>query len=599
MRLRLPLAVFAGTLLLIFSLTGCKAKKSPMIPQPTEVFKGVIDTSKERLKTGKRGGTIIRADIPELDTFNVVITRSKPVYSTLKLIFEPLLTTHPVSGEIQGGIAKEYSIINNGHSLLLLLNENVRFSDGHPCTADDVVFTFEEIYMNPDVDSKKTDLLKVRDKLISIQKKDDLSVQIDLPVPYRPFLYALTKLEILPAHILSPLMEEGGVEAFNRSWGNTESALQDVIGTGPYILEEYKKGELIRLSRNPYYGNREGSSYMEGMPFLDEVVQLLGVDDETKRLKFQIGEIDFYEISAGDILSGDIESLLQSKAEGNYELYCAGNTMGSDHFLVFNQNPVALAGEKLELFGDRRFREAVSLLIDRRRIIREVYRGYAFSHGSPVRDVSPYYKEGFTAQYDPEKAIEILAGLGLADRDGDGILDLSPEKSFQFSLYTNQDNPLRMRMAHIIVEILNEAGIAVELKPIDYDLAVTKLLDTFEWEAVIIGIEGTVEPNDASWVWESKGPLHLWAPYQESPLSEWEGRIDELFALGRTTWMFEEAKAFYFEYQDIVRRQMPVIPIVVPAEIYGFRKGFGNVIPRASSYNTLALTPYLYRTEPN
>ena len=596
MRLRLSIAVLAGVLALFFALTGCKAKRSPMIPQPKEVFKGVIDSSQGRLKTGKRGGTIIRADIPEIDTFNIVITRSKPVYSTLKLIFEPLLTIHPITGEIQGGIAKEYSIINNGHTVLLTLNDDVLFSDGRPCTADDVVFTFEEIYMNPDVDSKKTDLLKIRDTLISIEKKDDLTVQIDLPAPYRPFLYALTKLEILPSHILTPLMKDGDVEAFNRKWGNTESDLKDIIGTGPYSLAEYSRGEFIRLSRNPCYGMREGSSYMEGIPYLDEVVQLLGVDDETKRLKFQIGEIDFYEISAGDIMSGDLESLIQNKAEGNYELYCAGNTMGSDHFLVFNQNPLAMPEEKLAVFGDRRFREAISYLINRERIIREVYGGYAFSHGTPVRDNSPYYKEGISAQHDPQKAAEILAGLGLADVDEDGSLELPGGERFQFSVYTNRDNPLRMKMARIITTALNEAGLAVELIPIDYDLIVTKLLDTFEWEAVIIGIEGTMEPNDSSWVWESKGPLHLWAPYQENPLSEWESRIDELLALGRSTWPTEDARTYYYEFQDIVRREIPVIPIVVPAEIVGFRKGFGNVIPRASSYNAIALTPYLYRT---
>lgn len=594
---RYYLAAVLAAVLLVFILSGCKAKKTPVVPQPKEVFDGVVDTSNEHLRTGRRGGTLIRADIPELDTFNIVITRSKPVYATLKLVFEPLLTIHPVTGEIRGGIAKEYSITNDGYSLLLYLNDNLHFSDGHPLTAEDVVFTFEEVYMNPDVDSKKTDLLKIRDKLISIRRVDDLTVQIDLPVPYRPFLYTLTKLEILPSHILSPIMKEQGVEAFNRKWGNPEYGTDNVIGSGPYILEEYKRGELIRLLRNPHFGEREGYTYLDEMPYLDEVVELLGVDDETKRLKFQIGELDFYDISPGDILSGDIVSLLKSRDEGKYELYCAGHTMGSNHFLVLNQNPAAMTTGANELFRDRRFREAISLLIDRELIIEEVYGGYAFSSGSPLRDVSPYFKRVDATRHDPERAKQILSELDLADRDGNGILDLPSGENLRFTLHTNQDNPLRMKMAQIITTLLQEAGISVSFEPADYDLIVTKLLDTFEWEAVIIGLEGTVEPNDASWVWESKGPLHLWAPYQESPNTSWERRIDELLALGRTTWDSEEAKQFYFEYQDIVVRERPVIPVVVPAEIYGFRNGFGNIIPRASSYNSLALVPYLYRAK--
>ena len=454
--------------------------------------------------------------------------------------------------------------------------------------------------------------IRDRDRLVSIHKIDDFTVRIDLPVPYRPFLYTLTRLEILPSHILSPLLEEEGTEAFNRKWGNPQrepqngtgdarsDVIRDVIGTGPYVIEEYKKGELIRLTPNPHYSQRIGSAYLDEMPYLEEVLQLLGVDEETKRLKFQIGEIDFYDVDPGDILSGDMDSLVQNRDDGGYELYCAGQTLQSDHFLTFNLNNDMLSQEMDKLFSDRRFREAISLLIDRDSIIREVYKGYAFAGGSPLRDVSPYYKQASAFSYDPVKAAAILDGLGLADKDGDGKRDLAAGEQFAggplaFTIYTNQDNPLRVKMAELITRQLESAGIAVSFEPIDYDLVVTKLLDTFEWEAVIIGIEGTVDPNDASWVWESKGPLHLWAPYQESPHTEWERRIDELFALGRTTWNVDAAKPFYFEYQDIVEKEKPIIPIVVPAEIYGIRKGFGNVIPRSASYNSLALVPYLYR----
>ncbi|MBN2322550.1 MAG: ABC transporter substrate-binding protein [Spirochaetes bacterium] len=592
----------------MFFLSGCKARKTLVVPEQKEVFKGVIDTSNERLRTGKRGGTIIRADIPEIDTFNIVITRSKPVYETMKLVFEPLLSLHPVTGEIQGCIASGYRITNDGFSLVLELNENVRFSDGRLCTAEDVRFSIEEIYMNPDVDSKKTDLLKIRDRLVLVHKIDDFTVRIDLPVPYRPFLYSLTKLEILPSHILSPLIREGGVEAFNRKWGNprpqngddTNNAFSDgtddVIGTGPYVIEEYIPGELIRLTPNPHFSSRAGSAYLEGMPYIEEVLQLIGIDEETKRLKFQIGEIDFYDVAPGDILSGDMDSLVQNREEGGYALYYAGQTLQSNHFLTFNLNDSVLSEERFRLFSDRRFREAISLLIDREQIIRDVYGGYAFASGSPERDASWFYKQSPALVYDPLKAAAILDELGLTDKDGDGTRELSG-KPFFFSLYTNGDNPLRMKMAGIITRQIEKAGIAVDFEPIDYDLVVTKLLDTFEWEAVLIGLEGTVDPNDASWVWESKGPLHLWAPYQESPRTEWERRIDELFALGRTTWEAESAKPFYFEYQDIIEKEKPVIPIVVPAEIFGIRNGFGNVVPRASSYNSLALVPYLYRTK--
>jgi peptide/nickel transport system substrate-binding protein len=152
-------------------------------------------------------------------------------------------------------------------------------------------------------------------------------------------------------------------------------------------------------------------------------------------------------------------------------------------------------------------------------------------------------------------------------------------------------------MGEIITESLQNAGLNVKLSTIGYDALVTKLLDTFEWDAVIIGIEGSIEPNESSKIWESKGPLHLWSPYSEKPQTEWEKRIDELFALGRTTWDLNAAKVLYQEYQAIIAHELPVINIVVPAELYGYRNGFENVIPSAVSYNAIGLMPYIYKRQ--
>lgn len=588
------------SLLLLFfvsSMNGCREKKSLPPSEPVEMFREVITPQEKNLKRGRRGGVFIRADIQELDTLNIVTTRSKSVYAVLKLVFESLLSIHPITGMIQGGIAKDYSITNNGFSILLHLNSNVRFSDGTLCTAEDVVFSFEEIYMNPDVDSKITDVLKVRDKLISLSALDDSTVRIDLPVPYRPFLYTLTHTEVLPKHIIQPILETGGVEAFNKMWGNIDRGIEGVIGTGPYRIKDLKKGEYVRFTRNPFYGEREGSLYLEDMPYLDEIIELLDIDNETEIVKFQIGEIDFYDIRDYDIASGDIETLLSNRSEGKYSLYCAGQTLRSNHFLAFNQNPWTIEEQKRKVFQNPLFRRAISHLIDRKRITDEIYKGYAYRDMSPERNVSPFYKNTEQHDYDPEIAARLFSRLNLKDIDGDGFFDLPSGKPFGFSLITNEDHPLRVKMGELIAADFEKAGIRIESQPAHYDEIVTKLLDTFDWEAVIIGIVAAVEPNEASWVWESKGTSHLWYPYQEHPNTLWEKRIDELFALGRTTWDFKKAKTFYNEYQQIITRELPVINIVIPAEIYGYRDGFENLLPRSVTYNAIGLMPYIHRKE--
>jgi peptide/nickel transport system substrate-binding protein len=592
-----PLAVLIISLALGFS-AGCGSNRG-YGNKKDNAFSGQAQTPDRRLGRGRRGGTFVRADIQELDTLNIVTTRSRSVYAVLKLVFEGLLSVNPLTGRIQGGIASDYSVTNDGFSLVLRLNENVRFSDGRPCTADDVVFSFEEIYMNPEVDSRKTDALTIRGKLASVKKLDDFTVRFDLPVPFRPFLYTLAHTEILPKHILAPLIERNGIQYFNRAWGSVDANqgpdLTSVVGTGPYAVKELRPGEYLKLARNTYYGRRRGALSLDGAPYIDEIVELLELDDETRVLKFQVGELDFYDIKDTDIASGDLENLFKNSREGKYEIVSGGQTQRSSHLLVFNQNPDAVEKEKLDVFRNTLFRRAVSHLIDRAAIARETYGDHAYFDASPERSVSPFYKKQEPLGYDPGAAKELLSRVPLKDRDNDRFLDLPSGKPFGFTVLTNEDNPFRVKMGEMVTDSLRRAGLNASFKPLAYDPIVEKLLVTFEWDCVVIGFEAAVEPNESSWIWESKGRYHLWSPYEEKPAAAWEARVDELFALGRTTWDFDRAKVFYDEFQDIVARELPVINILVPAELYGVRTGFRNVVPVPVTENAVGIMPFVYR----
>ena len=145
-------------------------------------------------------------------------------------------------------------------------------------------------------------------------------------------------------------------------------------------------------------------------------------------------------------------------------------------------------------------------------------------------------------KYDPQTAEDLLSRIPLVDIDGDGYRDLASGKPFHLTILTNEDNPFRIKIGEMIAESFNKAKLRTEISAVDYDLLVTKFIDTFEWDAVILGTDASIEPNESSWIWESKGKLHLWHPYQDKPATAWEKKVDELFALGRTTWDIEEAK---------------------------------------------------------
>jgi peptide/nickel transport system substrate-binding protein len=265
--------------------------------------------------------------------------------------------------------------------------------------------------------------------------------------------------------------------------------------------------------------------------------------------------------------------------------------------MVFNQKPRSPDNEMTEIFLNPLFRRAASLLIDKKSIVSDIYKGYAYTDSSPERNPSPYYKTQDPLDYDPLKADDLLSRIPLIDIDGDGYRDLPSGRPFHLTILTNEDNPFRVKIGEMIAETFNKARLRTELNAVDYDLIVTKFIDTFEWDAVILGIDASIEPNESSWIWESKGKLHLWHPYQEKPGTTWEKRVDELFALGRTTWDIEAARVFYNEYQDIIALELPVINILIPAELYGFRNGFGNVMPSAVTYNSIGLMPYIFKKE--
>ena len=581
---------------LLFLIPGCKKIGILKVRGKPSKMPVIIHQKTYKLETGKRGGSLVRADIQDLDNFNIVTTRSISVYSVLKLVFESLLMVNPYNGNITGCIAKDYKISDNGLSLTMHLNNNVFFSDGKKCTADDVVYSFEKIYLNPAVDSKKIETLTIRNKTVKIEKIDDYTIKFDLPVPYRPFLFTLTQLEILPKHILEPQIKKNGIEWFNKKWGSKDSPINNIIGTGPYKISEYQKGKLIKLTRNPYYTKREGSLYLEGMPYINDIIELLNIDNDTRLLKFEIGEIDFYSINETDFENGNLDSLIKNKKEGKYSLYYSNQTMSSNNFLVFNQNPEAIKNKELStLFRDKRFRNAISLCINRENIAEKLYKSYASYSLSPIRDSSPYYKKGLNPEYNPERSKEILKEIGLTDKNGDGFLNLPSGKDLSFTILTNADNPLRKKMGEMIVNYLKSIGIKANLKAIDYDLLITKLLDNFNWEAVIIGSSGSIEPNDLAWMWESRGPLHIWYPYQNKPSTPWEKRIDELFSMGRTTWDIEKAKKFYYEFQDIAVDYLPIINILTPYQIYCYRNNYKNIFPSPITYNNLGIIPYIFQ----
>ena len=149
----------------------------------------------------------------------------------------------------------------------------------------------------------------------------------------------------------------------------------------------------------------------------------------------------------------------------------------------------------------------------------------------------------------------------------------------QFTLLTNSGNTERIQIAAIIRKDLESLGMKVNFLALEFNNLVAKMTSTYDWDAIIMGLTGGIEPHFGRNVWHSSGQLHMWHPRGKTPATAWEKRVDALFDLGVQELDQDKRKVFYDEWQYIVSEQLPFIYTVLPASIFAVRNKFGNLHP--------------------
>ena len=134
-------------------------------------------------------------------------------------------------------------------------------------------------------------------------------------------------------------------------------------------------------------------------------------------------------------------------------------------------------------------------------------------------------------------------------------------------------------MAGIIASDLERLGMKVNFRSLEFNTLVRKLTSTFDWEAILIGLTGGIEPHGGKNVWNSAGQLHMWHPLQKEPATEWEKQINDLFNQGVQELDENERKKIYDEFQMIVSENLPLIYTVVSKRMLAARNKFMNLKP--------------------
>jgi len=523
------------------------------------------------------GGSLVIATSSDPKTFNDIVSTDANSGAVTSLLFEGLTTADPFTLKVIPDLARSWDISPNGLQWTFHLREDVKWSDGTPFNADDVVFTFNDLIYNPDVPSSSKDVLTIDGKLLKVEKIDDHTVRFTLPVKFAPFLRAMSQ-SILPKHCLEEAVKQ---KKFSFAWGIDTPPVQ-IIGTGPFILSEYHPGERLVFKRNPYYWKK--SQEGESLPYLDKVIYLIISSPEAQLLKFIDGELDATSVSGPDY-----PLLKPLEAQKNFHIYDAGADFGT-RFITFNQNPGSNPNShksfvdpaKLSWFTNLNFRRAIAHAIDKKKIIEILNNGFGQAQNGPMSPSSGFFYDPHVTVYDYnlEKARMILKQAGFDDRQGSGIIQDPQGHPVEFNLLTiATDDPLEQQLAYIIRSDLEKLGMKVNLVPLEFNSLVNKLTSSFDWDAVIIGLTGGVEPHFGQNVWASSGGLHLWNPHQPKPATAWEARVDEIYDQGAQELDENKRKVLYDEFQRIVTDQLPVIYTVLNTDMYAVRNKFGNLKP--------------------
>jgi len=542
----------------------------PYITALIVVFLAFVNPETFKPVPGREGGTLYFILSGDPKTLNPALAQETTSTAVLGEVFAGLTRTNLKTMKPEPDLAERWEVSEDGRVWTFYLRKNLRWSDGTPFTADDVLFTFNEVYYNDQIPTSARDIFTVKGKKIKVEKVDDYTVRFTLPEPFAPFLNALS-VEILPKHKLQKHVRDG---TFNTAW-NVATDPEEIVGTGPWVIKEYVKGQRIVFERNPYYWERDEEG--RNLPYIEKKIGIIVSEPDTALLKFKNGEVDYIGLRSQDI------QFVARMRRKDVKVFDLGPTP-STTFLVFNQNPDAkIDKHKLRWFTNPLFRKAISHALDREGISYLVYNGLAKPLYSPITPANrPYYDEGIfpTYEYDLNKAKEILKKIGFEDRDGDGILEDPEGNDLRFTLITNAGNKERETIGNIIKEDLKKIGIEVHFQPIDFNSLVSRLTaPPYEWEAVIIGLTGSMDPHFGRNVWHSSGQLHMWNPRQKEPRTEWERKIDELIDRGATEIDFDKRVEIYREMYRIISKVQPMIYIATPKSLLATYDKFGNLFP--------------------
>ena len=496
-------------------------------------------------------GTLVATLRTEPKSFNRFATPQSAVSVITLLTHATLVRMNRVTTALEPRLAREWSSSPDGLTWTFKLRDDVTFSDGAPFTAADVVFTFDALYA-----STMASGFQIDGKPVVTRAIDDHTVAIVFPAPYGPGITIFDSLPIFPKHKLAKALADG---SFLKAWG-TDTPPADIAGLGPFMLTEYVPGQRVTLSRNPHFWMKDDRG--QPLPHIDRIELQIVPEQNAEVLRLESGAID---LAYADARPEDIGALKKLEASGDLRVVEAG--IGIDPSgLWFNLSTSAPAAKSKPWLQKDQLRRAISLAVDRQAIVDTVYLGAGVPVFGPI---TPGHGAWYVATlphdgHDLAQARQLLAEIGLRDRNGDGVLEDSANHEARFALLTQKGRTDREKTAALLQTQLKQVGLVVDVVPLEFT-AVVNTINKGDYEAAYFGVAADAfDPARNSEFWFSSGTFHLWNPVEPKPATPWEAKIDDLMRRQTSSLDPNTRRQLFTQVQETMAEHLPIIYLAAP-----------------------------------
>jgi peptide/nickel transport system substrate-binding protein len=514
------------------------------------------------------GGSLVSSIRAEPRTFNRYFANDASSNLASLLTQASLVRINRRTEALEPWLAESWTS-DDGVNYTMKLRKGLKFSDGRPFTSADVVFAFDAV-RDPKAGSPLADSLLIDGQPLEVSALDESTIQLRFPKPFGAALRVLDNFPILPRHKLEPAVRDGRLREL---WGPATPP-SEIVGLGPFVLSEHTSGQRLVFARNPNYWRSDADGVQ--LPYLDRLILDVVPDQNTEILRLESGQSDFLP---SEIRPEDYASLKRAADARRLSLLDLGPGLEAD-FLWFNLRQDTGADGRTWL-RQTDLRRAISHAIDRQQFANTVFLGAADPVHGPVTPANKvwYSADAPTYPYDPARARVLLAGIGLRDRDGDGLLEDASGKTARFTLMTQKARTSRERGAAVIQESLRQVGLTVDIVTLEVGALVGAFMSG-KYDAIYFGTQASdTDPALNGEFWLSSGGFHVWNPGQSKPATDWEAQIDDL--MGKVAGSLEQRDRikWFAEVQRIYAEHVPALYFAAPRIIIAMSPKVANAAP--------------------